>query len=182
MNSRIIIIILSVIIAVLVTVNIMMFREHREPPFMPGPGGGPEFMNEGPGMEGRHQMQGNRYGRNFCGPDFMREKLNLNSEQIKRIEELNRKFREENEVIFRKMEPEKERLRSILQKNDKPDMSDVRKSLEKMASLNIELQMLRINQGAEIDSLLSPEQKEVLKNERNMFFERMRRRHGSRNE
>ena len=61
-------------------------------------------------------------------------------------------------------------------------MSDVRKSLEKMASLNIELQMLRINQGAEIDSLLSPEQKEVLKNERNMFFERMRRRHGSRNE
>ncbi len=182
MNSRIIIIILSVIIAVLVTVNIMMFRDHREPQFMPGPGGGPEFLDEGPGMKGRHPMPGNRYGRNFCGPDFMREKLNLSAQQISTIEELNRKFGEENKILFRAMEPEKERLRSILQKNDKPDITEVKKSLEKMASLNVELQILRIKQGSEIDSILSAEQKKILKSERNRFFEKMQRGRGGRNE
>jgi len=182
MNSRIIIIILSVIIAILVTVNILMFRDHREPPFMPGPGSGPEFMNEGPGMKGGHHMPGNRFGRNFCGPEFMREKLNLSNEQVAKIEELNRKFGEENDVIFRKIEPEKEKLKNILQKSDKPDMTQVRKTLEKMASLNIELQLLRIKQGSEIDSILSAEQKKNLRSERNMFFERMQRRHGGRDE
>lgn len=182
MNSRIIIIILSVIIAVLVTVNIMMFRDHREPAFIPGPGGGPEFVDEGPGMRSGHHMPGNRFGRNFCGPDFMREKLNLSSEQVAKIEELNRKFGEENIILFRSMEPEKEKLRSILQKNDKPDIIEVRKSLEKMASLNVELQILRIKQGSEIDSILSAEQKKILKSERNRFFEKMQRGRGGRNE
>ncbi len=170
------------IIAVLVTVNIMMFRDHREPAFMPGPGGGPEFMDEGPGMRSGHHMPGNRFGRNFCGPDFMREKLNLSSEQVAKIEELNRKFGEENIILFRSMEPEKEKLRSILQKNDKPDITEVRKSLEKMASLNVELQILRIKQGSEIDSILSAEQKKILKSERNRFFEKMQRGRGGRNE
>lgn len=182
MNSRIIIIILSVIIAILVTVNIMMFRDYREPRFMLGPGGGPEFMDEGPGMRSGHHMPGNRFGRNFCGPDFMREKLNLSSEQVAKIEELNRKFGEENDVIFRNMKPEKEKLKSILQKSDKPDMNEVRKTLEKMASLNIELQVLRIKQGSEIDSILSAEQKKILRSERNMFFGRMQRRNGGRDE
>ena len=182
MNSRIIIIILSVIIAILVTVNILMFRDHREPPLMPGPGIGPEFMDEGPGMKGRPHMPGNRFGRNFCGPDFMRDKLNLNSGQIAQIEDLNRKFAEENASIFHNMEPEKEKLRTILQNSDKPDMDEVKKSLEKMAALNVELQLLRIKQGREIDSILSAEQKKNLRNERNMFFERMQRRHGDRDE
>ena len=182
MNSRIIIIILSVIIAILVTVNILMFRDHREPPFMQGPGNGPEFMNEGPGMQGRHHMPGNRFGRNFCGPEFMREKLNLSSDEITKIEELNRKFGEENDEIFRKMEPEKERLRNILQKDDKPDIAEVKRTLEKMSSLNVEIQILRIQQGSEIDSILSTEQKKTLRSERKMFFERMQRRHGGRDE
>jgi len=180
MNNRIIIIILSVIIAILVTINILMFRGHSEPPFMPGYG--PEFMDERPGMKGKHNMPGNRFGGNFCGPDFMREKLNLSSEQIKRIEELNKNFAEENEAIFRGMRPEKERLRNILRRSDKPDMTEVRKALEKMALMNVELQILRIRQGSEIDSILTDDQKKVLRSERDMFFERMQRRHGGRNE
>lgn len=180
MNSRIIIIILSVIIAILVTFNILMFKGHRNPPFMYGPAGGPEFLDEDPGMRGRHNMPGNRFGKNFCGPDFMKEKLNLNSDQIIRIEELNRRFREENEAIFREMKPHKDILRKTLQKGESPDMEEVRRTLEKMASLNVQLQLLRIKQGSEIDSILSPEQKKTLQDERHMFFEKMQKRHGGR--
>lgn len=182
MNSRIIIIILSVIIAILVTVNILMFRDHREPPFMSGPGGGPEFMDEGPGMKGGHPMPGNRFGRNFCGPDFMKEKLNLSSGQIEKIEALNTKFAEENDVIFESMKPERDRLRKILAPDEDADMNEVRRILEKISSLNVELQLLRINQGREIDGILSADQKKILRSERNMFFEKMQRKHGGRDE
>ena len=64
----------------------------------------------------------------------------------------------------------------------KPDMKEVRSSLEKISSLNVEIQLLRIQQGGEIDSILSPEQKDTLRKERDMFFEKLQRRHGSRNE
>lgn len=180
MNSRIIIIILSVIIAILVTVNILMFREHREAPFMPGPG--PGFMDNGPGMPGRHHMQGNRFGRNFCSPDFMKEKLNLSSEQIARIEDLNTKFDKETSVLFEQLKPEKERLKVILSESDKPDMNEVKKTLERMSSLNVELQLLRIRQGCDIDRILTEEQQNTLRRERNMFFERMQRKRGGRDE
>ncbi len=182
MNSRIIIIILSVIIAVLVSVNIWMFRDHGEPPFMPGPG--QEFMGggPGPGMMGGHHMSGNRFGRNFCGPDFMREKLNLNSDQIEKIEDLNANLDRDTSAIFEKMRPERDRLRNIMRPGNKPDMTEVRKSLEKLAAFNVEIQLLRIKQGSEIDSILSPDQKETLRKERDSFFERMQRRQGYRNE
>ena len=77
---------------------------------------------------------------------------------------------------------EKERLRNIILRSDKPDMTEVRKALEKMALMNVELQILRIRQGSEIDSILTDDQKKVLRSERDMFFERMQRRHGGRNE
>ena len=180
MNSRIIIIILSLIIAVLVSFNIWMFRDHREQFFMPGPG--PEFMGEGPGMRGPHHMPANRFGRNFCGPDFMREKLNLDNAQIARIEELNSKFDSETSILFKQIKTERDKLRSLMTPGIKPDMKEVRSSLEKISSLNVEIQLLRIQQGGEIDSILSPEQKDTLRKERDMFFEKLQRRHDSRNE
>lgn len=180
MNSRIIIIVLSVIIAILVTVNILMFRVHREAPFMPGPG--PEYMDGGTGMRSMHRMTGNRFGRNFCTPDFMKEKLNLSSEQIARIEELNSKFDNETTALFARINPEREKLRNILRDNDRPDMNEVKRTLEKISSLNVKLQLLRIEQGCDIDRILTAEQQNTLRRERDMFFERMQKRRGGRDE
>ncbi len=180
MNSRIIIIILSSVIVILVAANLMMFRPDRRPPFMPGPGA--EFMIDEPGMPGKGHMPGNRFGKNFCGPDFMKERLNLASGQIEKIEKLNKKFESETSALFIRLDPERDKLRSILGRSDKPDMNEVKKTLERIAMMNVELQLLRIKQGSEIDGILSPDQKKLLHSERKMFFERMHRRPGGRNE
>ncbi len=180
MNSRIIIIILSAVIVILTAVNVVMFRADRHPPFMQGPG--PEFMDDGPGPGGRHHMPGNRFGRNFCGPDFMRERLNLDSGQIEKIEALNLKFETETSSLFEKLRPEREKLRELLRAGNEPDMKEVKKILEQIAGINVELQMLRISQGKKIDSIMTPEQKKLLHRERKTFFEKMKRRNGRRDD
>ena len=181
MNSRIIIIILSAVIVILAAVNVVMFRTDRHPPFMPGPDG-PGFMDDGPGMGGRHHMPGNRFGRNFCGPDFMRERLNLDSGQIEKIEALNLKFETETSALFDKLKPEREKLRELLRAGNEPDMKEVKKILEQIAGINVELQMLRISQGRKIDRIMTPEQKRLLHRERKTFFEKMKRRNGRRDD
>ena len=180
MQSRIVIIILSSVVVILAVFNVLMFRGERPPMFMPGQG--PEMMEPGNRFLMHDRDHGNRFGRNFCGPEFMRERLSLNEGQINRIEELNRKFDRESSVLFKQIRPEKERLKNILTSGDSPDMSEVRKTLEKISGLNVELQMIRIRQGAEIDSILTQQQKETLRGEREKLFERMKRRHGGRDE
>jgi len=180
MNNRIIIIILSALVVILVSINIFMMRRGGEPPFMPGHG--PEFISEGPGMmRGGPHMPGNRFGRNFCGPDFMKEKLNLNDDQIKRIESLNTKYNEESSKYFRDLKPEQDKLRNIIGTAN-PDLAEARRILERMAALNVELHLVKIRQGSEIDGILTPEQKERLHSERRMFFEKRRMRPGIDNE
>jgi len=180
MNSRIIIIILSAVIVILAAVNVIMFRADKRPPFIPGPGA--EFMDDGPGMGGRHHMPGNRFGRNFCGPDFMRERLNLSSGQIEKIETLNTRFEAETSALFAGLNSERDKLRDLLKADGNPDMKEVKAILERIAALNVELQVLRISQGNEIDRIITPEQKRLLHMERKTFFERMHRRNGGRDD
>ena len=169
MKSRVIVIILSALIVLLVSANIFMMRSVREMTSRPGPG--PEFMEMGPPMMERPNMPGNRYGRHFCTPEFMTGKLNMSPEQQQKVEELNRMYDTEFQKYFSQLNPERKKLGEIIKKGN-PDMAEVRKILEKMATLNVELNMLKIRQGSEIDGILTPGQKNRLHMERRMFFER----------
>lgn len=177
MNNRVIIIVLSSIIVIQMIAGIFLLkREPGMPP--PLPPFGIEDDRGGPGMGmKKHQMPGNRFGRPFCEPGFMKEKLSLSSEQTVKIEALNRKFDAEFTSYLKKIGPERDRLKRLLDDNS-TDMNRVREQLKKINDLDIEIHMLRIKQGKEINSILTPEQLDILKNERKMFFEKMDRNRG----
>jgi len=160
MNNRITVIILSSVIVILVAFGIIYDRRMRAD-FGPYSG----FR--------QHDHAGHRAapGRNFCTPEFMRERLKLSDEQIEKINMLNETFDREHGLLMDKIEPERERLRETL-KNDNPDMKQVRAILEKISAMNVDIQMLRINQGRIISGILTPEQQNMLNQERRRMFRR----------
>ncbi len=164
MNNRIIIIILSAVIVLLVGFG--MFRENRMRNFY-GPGCDRDnarqhdrMMEFGPGM-----------GHRFCTPDFMKETLNLDDGQIGKINILNETFEKEYGKLTDAIAPDREKLRVLL-KQDDPDMKEVRRILEKIGKVNVEIQLLRIKQGRAISLILTPEQMDKLRHERRMFHDR----------
>lgn len=175
MKSRIIIIILSAVIVIQMAAGVFILkRDNIEGPPQPPFG----FMEERGGMEpGKHRMTGNRFGRSFCEPDFMKGKLALNKDQTDRINELNKKFDTEFAGYITLIEPEKTKLKALLD-NDTDDMAAVKEQLKKIEALNVEIHLLRIKQGKEISKILTPEQMNTLRDERRMLFEKMKRNHG----
>ncbi|HPS58551.1 MAG TPA: Spy/CpxP family protein refolding chaperone [Spirochaetota bacterium] len=157
MNNRITVIILSAVIVLLVAFGVIYDRKMRCG-FGPFPGYGHRDS----------MMRGMGPGRNFCTPEFMKERLDLSEEQIVKINVLNEAFDREHDLLMKKIEPEREKLRDLL-KQDNPDMKQVRAILEKIGAVNIDVHMLRINQGRVISTILNSEQKEKLERERRMF-------------
>ncbi len=175
MNSRIIIIVLSAVIVIQMAAGVFILRRDKIDGPPPPPFG---FMEDRMGMEpGKHRMMGNRFGRSFCEPDFMKGKLALNKDQTDRINELNKKFDTEFADYITLIEPEKKRLKSLLD-NDTDDMTAVKEQLKKIESLNVEIYLLRIMQGKEISQILTPDQMNILRDERKMLFEKMKKNHG----
>jgi Spy/CpxP family protein refolding chaperone len=177
MNNRIIIIVLSSIIVIQMIAGVFILRRDnmQGPPFPPF-GFIEDKMTMGPGMGKRHMM-GNRFGRSFCEPEFMKEKLSLNQNQIEKITELNKKFDAEFTGYIKQIEPEREKLKSMLDSRT-DDMDAVKKQLTKIQSIDVEIHLLRIKQGKEISGILSPDQMKILHDERKMFFDKMQKNHG----
>ncbi|HRS63722.1 MAG TPA: Spy/CpxP family protein refolding chaperone [Spirochaetota bacterium] len=171
-SNRIIIIILSVIVILLVIINIALLRGPRplplrEPGKFFGDGRAPMFMERG-------DMPGHRLGRNFCSPEFMEQRLRLSAEQKEKINRLNDKYEKDLSSFFDNSRELRDKLKEILQKDGDPDYNVVRTLLEKISSINVEIQLMRIKQGKEIDSILTQKQREILQKEREMMFRRMR--------
>lgn len=175
MNSRIIIIILSAVIVIQVAAGVFVLKRSNFEGPPPQPFG---FMEDRMAMDsGKHRMMGNRFGRSFCEPDFMKEKLSLDKNQTDRITDLNKKFDSEFAGYITLIEPEKTKLKALLD-NDTDDMTAVKDQLKKIEALNVEIHLLRIKQGKEISKILTPEQMNLLRGERKMLFEKMKRNHG----
>lgn len=182
MNNRILIIILSVIIVLqMATTLFILKKEPLQGPPPPPPLG---FMEDdrGPGMGmemrmGKHHMKGNRFGQPFCEQDFLKDKLSLDQKQIEKIDDLNRKFDVEFSRYIAQIEPERKKLKDILDR-DVTDLKAVREQLKKIEDINIEIHLLRIKQGKEISGILTSEQMNKLRKERNMFFEKISMTHG----
>lgn len=175
MKNRTIIIILSSIIVIQMIAGIFILRRNQIQGPPPPPFGFMEDRME-PGM-GKHQRMGNRLGRQFCEPEFMNEKLNLNQNQTDRINDLNKKFDAEFAGYIKQIDPERQKLKDMLDSNTS-DMKSVKEQLKKIEALNIEIHMLRIKQGKEISEILTPEQMNTLRNERKMLFDKMQKNHG----
>lgn len=177
MNNRIIIIILSLVVVIQMIAGVFILRRDRPQ----GPPLSSPFsfmMEEREGMgQGKHRMKGNRLGRSFCEADFMKEKLSLNQNQIDKIANLNKKFDTEFSKFISLIEPEKTKLKDMLD-NESDDMNAVKDQLKKIQSIDVEIHLLRIKQGKEISRILTPEQMNTLRGERKMLFENMKRNHG----
>jgi Spy/CpxP family protein refolding chaperone len=101
----------------------------------------------------------------------------MNQEQIEKITALNKKFDTEFSGYITLIEPEREKLKALLDSHS-DNMTEVREQLKKIEALNVEIHLLRIKQGREISRILTPEQMDSLRDERKMLFEKMRRNHG----
>lgn len=165
MNKKIIIIVISSAVILISLLGILSRRDIIPGPPLPGFTGEQDQRPRGR----RQMMKGNRIGRHFCSPEFMKERLELKEEQINRIEELNANFASEYRTLNRKIRPQRTELKKILGESN-PDLARVRKLLEEIYSVNIELRMIRIRQGIEISKILTQEQNEKLSQERKKTF------------
>ena len=171
MNNRLIITILtSIIILQMLAGLYIVNRAH--PPEHPGQFMGMMEDGAGQGM-GKPHMTGNRFGKTFCEPEFMKDKLSLNRNQIDKISQLNKKFEEDFTEFRLKIEPERAKLKKMLDA-DTEDMNAVKNQLKKIEEINVEIHLLRIKQGKEISQILTAEQMKILRDERKQFFEKMR--------
>lgn len=165
MNKKILVIIISSLILIISILGILMRRG-----IVPGCDFS-DNRNRPMNMQGSdHMMRGNRIGRNFCSPRFMRQKLNLEESQIEKIQVLNEKFNREHNSYDLKKQPLKKELKELLRKQNPEDLKEIRSLLEKIYEVNIELRMIRIRQGMEISKILSPDQMKMLRGERRRMF------------
>ncbi len=117
----------------------------------PGFGRGP---HEGPGMC-------------FGDRDHMRKELNITDKQIDLISGINKKYHDKLIVFRDRIHPMKEELRRLLLR-DKLDLKNIRKLLKEIADLEVEIRMIRIVQRSEIEKVLTPEQRDSMRQERRM--------------
>jgi len=176
MNSRIVIIVLTSIIIIQMIAGLYIINRPQHP-YQPGDFIGMMDDDRGIGMGKQYKlhkhMKGNRYGMPFCEPGFMRNKLLLNQEQIEKISMLNKKFEEEFSGFSSKIRPEKEKLKKLLESNT-DDLNAVRNQLKIIEDINVEIHLLRIKQGRQISKILTPDQMNILRDERKQLFEKMR--------
>jgi|GEM_PF-735318 len=126
----------------------------------------------GPGPGGH---MGPYHGLCYGDPKFLREELNLSSEQIGKVAEINDRFRKERDMYYKEMMPGKEELKKLLLAGT-INYDEVRKTLKQISDIEIELRILQIKHRLELQKVLTPEQLDKLKNEyRHMKHRRMRK-------
>ncbi len=119
-----------------------------------------------PGMGPRH------HGPFFGDVERMKEMLNLSDGQVKRIRNINARFRKESRSWDEKLRPQLNTLRSLLMK-EKYSIPAVRAQLRKISDIEIELKILQIRHRRELRNILTPAQRQELRRE----MREMRRRH-----
>ncbi len=119
----------------------------------PGRGYGPMMhSSSGPMMKGK--CYGNQ--------EFMRQKLNLTEDQIKRISDINGKYMGKLLRFRDKLIPGKKRLKRMLLK-EKLNFNKIRAVLKEISDIEIEIRLLKIRQRLEIEKVFTPSQRRNLK-------------------
>jgi Spy/CpxP family protein refolding chaperone len=125
-----------------------------------GPGGmGPGGMGPG-GGEGPGGKMGFLYG----DPQRAKEKLGLTDDQVKKIQEINKKFIAEYQSIRNRMQPKIDDLK-VLAKAEKIDAAKIRAAYTELVKIQNDARIARMNHFLEIEQLLTPEQSKKVRKE-----------------
>jgi Spy/CpxP family protein refolding chaperone len=179
MKSKTVIIILSSIIIIQIIGGIFILKRERDltKNLMLSPFGA--MHDRFDTAYGKHPFRKwNKLGGMFSEPEFMKEKLSMNQEQIEKITSLNKKFDSEFASYSNLIKPERKKLKEMLKNEGNIDFDAVKQQLKKISDIGIEIHLLRIKQGSEISKILTPEQMKILQAERKIFFDKMQERHG----
>lgn len=118
------------------------------------------FAQRGRKMHMRQKHRDMCYGE----PEYLKEKLRLTDEQINRIGKINKDYRIKFLKFREKISPKKIRLRRLLLKNN-VNINEIRELLKETSAIEVEIRLLRIEQRLSIEKILTPEQRERLRNE-----------------
>ena len=114
------------------------------------------------GKPNRGQGGMERPGMFMMNPEVLKEKINLNDEQLAAVTEINKKFREKMDSIHDKMKPKREALEKLVTAEN-VDRNKAKILLEEMSTLKVEAGMIRINHRLEIEKVLDARQQEKLR-------------------
>jgi len=109
--------------------------------------------------------RGHRKGKFFGNPDVLKSELNLNDEQMTNLIEINLNYEKKHLVYREKLAPLRIKLKRMILEED-VDLSKIRQILKKTSELQVETRMLRIKQRLDIEKILTPAQKNKLRNSR----------------
>ncbi len=102
----------------------------------------------------------------FDDTEFMKGKLGLSDEQIQAIGRINKAYHDKMVNLRNKMAPESRRLKELLKK-DNVDRANIRKVLQSIGYLQTEMRYQMILHFLDIENVLTPEQRNKMKEERN---------------
>jgi Spy/CpxP family protein refolding chaperone len=137
-----------------------------------------EVMAQQGGHKGPHD-RGPHHGKKHCDGlwfghlEHLKEVLNLTDDQVKKISDINLASKKKMLTYKEKLAPKKIQLKRLLLE-DQVDLAAVRKLLQEMGAIKIELRMTMIEHRLAIEKVLTREQRDKLRQERM----RMRKKHG----
>lgn len=102
----------------------------------------------------------------------MQKHLDLTAEQTTKIKEIHEKYRAKAEALHAKIKPLRKQLHDALT-SDSAQRSDVEQLMRKMADVRIEMQLLHFDRHAEVTALLTPAQKQKMKEHMQKRMEKM---------
>ena len=179
MKSKTIIIILSSIIIIQMIAGIFILKKERAFSGNLALSSSGIMHDRSDMTHGKHSFRKwNKFSALFNEPEFMKEKLLMNQEQIEKITELNKKFDSEFSSYYNLIKPERKKLKEMIKNEGNMDFDAVKQQLKKINDIGIEINLLRIKQGHTISKILTPEQMKILQSERKMFFDKAQKQPG----
>jgi Spy/CpxP family protein refolding chaperone len=131
---------------------------------------GPKDPGQGCMMRGDMKGHG---GPMFGDPEKMKKELGLNDEQMKKIAAINNDHHKKMLEFREKIAPKEIQLERMLLE-DQVDLGKVKALLREISDLKVEVHMLMIQHRLDIEKVLTPEQKEKMKQHRKHMMKKMK--------
>ena len=134
--------------------------------------------NDGKGPKGDEKcmMHGDMKGPGgpmFGDPEKMKKELGLNDEQLKKIAAINNEHHKKMLEFREKIAPKEIQLERLLLE-DQVDLGKVKALLRDISDLKVEVHMLMIQHRLDIEKVLTPEQKDKMRQHRKHMMEKMK--------
>jgi Spy/CpxP family protein refolding chaperone len=113
-------------------------------------------------MGPHHRPRGPKERMFFGDPAMMKEQLGLSDTQVEKISDINLNYRKQHLYLKEKLDPKRTQLKRLLLEEN-VDLTKVRKLLEEIASIQVDMRMLMIKQRLEIERVLTSKQRKKMR-------------------